>query len=456
MIIDKILEKQESNQIAIIYKGVKITYKELYCTIAYNKKYLQSHNVREGEIYILQADNQLQFVITFLSLIACSVWVIPINKSIKEIDKIKKETNAIYLTKQIIENCSIIKSFTEYELDAVNGDSCGVFHISSGSTGIPKLCKRSMQCFYHEAISFSKLLKYEQEQKDRILSLCPLEHSFAFGAAFVNAIQNEIPLYIIDKFNPRSCLKYISDNQISILLLVPTMARLFCMSAITKMNYDIRCLRVPLVGAGPITPELYQNFYHSFGVKLKSNFGSSETGCIFSRIEDKNILSVGRPMYSVDIKICDDNGNRVYNQEGQLYVKWPGMILSYYNDNLELDSEGYFVTKDLVIEDSEGYIYVKGRKEKLINIGGKKVNPKEIEDTIMELEQVTDCVVYSKIKDSGEEIIKAYVVGANIDKSKIVEYLCEHLSAYKIPSVINVLSEIKRDSMGKIQIDSLK
>lgn len=454
MILDVLLENKKSDKVAIVYKDIKITYKQLYCTVAHNKQYLQDNIIKEEKIYLLQADNQLQFIITFLSLIACSAWVIPINKAENEISKIINTTNAYYLTKEQIEKCSIVRNSSNYELNTIDGECCGVYHISSGSTGVPKLCRRSMQCFHYESMSFSKLFEYKKD--DKILSLCPLEHSFAFGAAFINALENKVPLFVIDKFRPHHCLKYINENQISILLLVPSMVRIFCMPSIVKKNYDISCLRIPLVGAGPITPEIYEQFLVNYGVKLKSNFGSSETGCILSRIEDKKIFSVGRPMHLVKIKVCNEEGKRIYNQEGQLYVKSPGMSLSYFNGKLNTDAEGYFITNDLVIEDSEGYIYVKGRKDRIINIGGKKINPREVEESIMNIPEVKDCIVFSKKTSSGEEIMEAYVEGNNVSQLMVLENLKQTLSTYKIPSIINIVPQIKRNSLGKIKIDDLK
>ena len=132
------------------------------------------------------------------------------------------------------------------------------------------------------------------------------------------------------------------------------------------------------------------------------------------------------------------------------------MSLSYFNEKLNTDAEGYFITNDLVIVDSEGYVYVKGRKDRIINIGGKKINPREVEESIMNIPEVRDCIVFSKKTSSGEEIMEAYVEGNNISQLIVLENLKQTLSTYKIPSIINIVPQIKRNSLGKIKIDDLK
>ena len=170
----------------------------------------------------------------------------------------------------------------------------------------------------------------------------------------INSLENGLTLHIMDEFKPRTCLKYIGKHKINMLILVPAMVKMFCVVGNAKSSYNLHSVRIPLVGAGPITEEIYQNFFDDFGVKLLSNFGSSETGCIISRTSDDNIKSVGKAMYSVELKVCDEDGHRVPNgTEGQLFVKWKGMLIGYFEKKVQLDEEGFFAATAAADPDEE-------------------------------------------------------------------------------------------------------
>lgn len=446
--LNNIIENRYSEEIALVYETKKISYKELYCTLAYNRHYLKSKFKNTKHVFVLQADNQLQFVILFLSLISLESWVIPIHCSYKEIQKLINHTNALCLSEECKKICSQIRKETCYELEEIDEDKCGVYHMSSGTTDIPKLCKRTIECFSYETSGWAKVMKLKEG--DSIMSLCPLEHSFSFGAALMNALNNRITLYILDTFNPRYNLKYIQENKINIILLVPNMAKIFCMPAILKSRYNLQHMKIALVGAGKIDKEIYDEFYKNYGVKLKSNYGSSETGGVITRIEDGNVNSVGRPMPLVSVKVCDEKKNPIINKEGTLFVKSPGMLKSYFNQAVFLDDDGYFMTDDLAIQDNHGKIFIVGRKSNIFSIGGRKVNPIEIENEIMKIPKVKDCIVFSKKKNGNDDVIEAYVVSELFDSKHILNYLKAHLSSYKVPVQIKIVPRLKRNIMGKL------
>lgn len=99
--------------------------------------------------------------------------------------------------------------------------------------------------------------------------------------------------------------------------------------------------------------------------------------------------------------------------------------------------------------DDRGYYYIKGRVKNMINVGGKKVNPKEVEDVLLQYPGIKDCVVYKSMRDNKQEIVKAIIVGIAVDESKLRLYMKENLASYKIPSQIEYKDSIKRNILGK-------
>jgi long-chain acyl-CoA synthetase len=226
----------------------------------------------------------------------------------------------------------------------------------------------------------------------------------------------------------------------------------------SKRVFDLSSLRVVIVGAGKITKEIFENFYNKFGIMLSANYGSSETGGVISRLNNKLFTSIGNPMYGVKIKICDDNENSVpTGQIGELYIKTPAMTPKYYNEkNHNITKDFFYKTSDMVIRDVDGNVFFQYRKKNIINIGGKKVNPVEIENVIQRLNAVTECLVLKYNKTEESEGIRAIIVGdKKLTTSQILQHCKKYLSDYKIPGMIEFREFIPKNDIGKIIFDKL-
>lgn len=291
---------------------------------------------------------------------------------------------------------------------------------------------------------------------ERILSAAPLYHSYALGAALIAALVSGGCLYTVDRFVPRKILELIQQYKINIAVMVPMMARAIC-NTFSAEQYDLSSIRVALVGAGQITEELYVQFKQRFGITLSSNYGSTETGGIVSRLEPLPFTSIGKPMCGVEIKIYGDCGEPVSaGQEGELWVRCGGMFKGYLGENSAIfDSEGFFPMGDIVLQDKDGYLYIKGRKKLLVNIGGKKVNPYEVEEVLRGYPGVKECAVVGAKRANMEEYIKAVIVGEGIEEIALRNYCAQILSRHKIPSIIIFRDSIPKNRLGKINREEL-
>lgn len=442
---------------AIVFNEESITYEELYRTICSNQSRFLENGIKCGGKVILQTDDQREFCILFLSLLAHGCWVIPVSMDLThcELEEIIDMTSAvcinnieIYMKPLTVGLCDKMRGVN------VDGDKCGIYHMTSGSTGKMKLCVRTLNALLSEARSFVRTFSFVSE--DKIISCAPLYHSYALGAVILPAMISGACIYAIRKFLPRKVLKIADEYKVTILIMVPIMAESLC-KVYTNDSYSLLSVRVALVGAGAISVDLYKYFVDKFGIFLMSNYGSTETGGLISRVSALPYHSVGKTMDGVEFKICDDEGNRVsQNQEGELCVKTKGMLEGYYqNEGAIFDSEGFFHMGDLAVYDAEQNIFIKGRKKLMINVGGKKVNPVEIENVIMELDGVKECAVIG-VRRGDKEIVKAFVVLGAAEKKQVKEFCRERLSQYKVPSVYEFVSELPRLSIGKIDRKKLK
>lgn len=442
---------------AIVWGESSITYDELYRLISSNQFKFQENGLRYGDNVILQTDDQKEFCILFLSLLAYGCWVIPTSTELThfEIEKIKNMTNAV-----LIENPEVYMDIRTCNLDEelrtiyVDAEKCGIYHMTSGSTGKTKLCVRTLNSLLSEGESF--VYTFTITCDDKILSCAPLYHSYALGAVIMPAIISGACIYATKKFLPRQTLRIVDEYKITIMIMVPVMAKALC-DVYTVNQYSILSVRVALVGAGAISMELYEHFKNKFGIFLMSNYGSTETGGLLSRVSEQPYCSVGKAMKGVEWKICDEKGNEVgQGQEGELCIKTNGMLSGYYqNGDSVFDSEGFFHMGDLAVYDADYNIFIKGRKKILINVGGKKVNPVEVEDVIMELGGVKECAVVG-VKRGEKEVVKAFVVLSTAGKNEVKEFCKKRLSQYKVPDLYEFVNELPHLSVGKIDRKKLE
>lgn len=401
---------------------------------------------------ILCLKKQIDFAKALLSFWAGGYWVIPVSPDLNELhlNQIKETTGALYFDEddwiEIQKKDFILNRSTKYK-------ESGIYHLTSGSTGAPKLCIRTVEALINEGKDYQK--KFNILNSDKIMSLCPIYHSFALGGALMSAIVSGAYFHAIDFFYPRTAIDSIIREKITYITSVPFLAEIICKIPIkNKENYSVRTV---VIGAGKVTECLNDKFFNRFGVKLSVNYGSTETGGLISRNGQEPFESLGKPMDSVTVKLCDDNGHIVdRGMEGEAFVKTKSMLSSYYLQQVMLDSDGFFAMGDILKQDHEGYFYLVGRKRCFVKIGGKSVSTKEIETSLKDFDGITDCYVDIKSQPSSDYHIVAYIVSCKeISQWEIRDFCKKRLENYKIPSDFIFVNQIPRNKLGKIVKEQL-
>lgn len=440
------------DKVAIINDGDEITYVQLLECLEKNNCLLLTHGYKPNDKILLKMSGQYEFIIMFLSIIYMGGWCIPlpVDYTEQDVEKICKIEGAK------TDNDDFSYCFEQntldgmrYEMKVVNMNDSGFYHVTSGTSGVPKLCIRTSQALLNEAKSYINVFNMGKE--DIVLSCAPLYHSYALGATILPTLVSGGCIVTMNRFEPRKTMKLVCENKITIMYMVPIMADAIC-EVYSKKSYDLSSLRAPVIGAGPITEKLYEKFYAKFKLGLIGNYGSTETGALFCNCSNKPFGSVGKPMLGVQIKICSENGIQVPQGEaGELYVKSWGMLREYYGEKKNpFDKEGFFAMGDLVSQDKDGNISLKGRKTMMINVGGKKVYPDEVEKTILELSYIKECVVVKAYGKLEGECVRAYIVSAFQSKEKIILHCKSKLQPHKVPKEIIFLREMPRNPVGKV------
>lgn len=442
------LSKKRGEQLAVVSDNQSISYKQLFNVVILNASIIRT--VRQcGSAVLLDSDDKFTFVILLFSYIIAGVWCVPISSDINNDTKIKIKVKYKLDTplpeEQLLfvaEECKNNVSDYEFDLEA------GILHLTSGSTGFPKLCVRSIDSLILEGKNYQKKLSIQQN--DKILSLAPIDHSFALGAALMGALVSEATLFVSSKFNPRKSIFLMNKYQPNIIVTVPIMIQ--TMNKVRVME-EIKLLgfRMALVGAGALNEKEQEKFIKRFGAPIVGNYGSTETGGLFTRLESDFPLSIGIPMEGIEVKLLDDKKEEVEDGViGEIYVKCPYSMKGYYlEDTQAIAEDGFFPMGDLARKDPNGIYYIVGRKKNVIRIAGKNVYPYEVEHCLLNNSSVKDAYVYEE-KRKGVSIIAAIVVDERMDEALLRQNLAQTLERYKIPTKIYFRNSIKRNAAGKV------
>ena len=181
--------------------------------------------------------------------------------------------------------------------------------------------------------------------------------------------------------------------------------------------------------------------------------------------EGKHLNTAGKPSPNVDIKIFDAEGHLLLNgEEGEVCVKGNHVTCSYWNESKDRFAKdffnGYFRTGDSGYLDEDGYIHLKSRIKEIINVGGKKVSPMEVEDILNSIPGIEDCACVAMPDPEGVmgELVKAFIVthDESLTDTAILAALKPKLEVYKLPAAIERIDSIPKTASGKVQRLQLK
>ncbi|MCZ7567385.1 MAG: AMP-binding protein [Ardenticatenaceae bacterium] len=333
---------------------------------------------------------------------------------------------------------------------------------TSGTTGWPKgavLTHRSKYlCALIEALEFGTTIT------DTALINTPLFH--VHGLVYVLSLATVGgTVYLMDKFTPEQTLEVVASERITELAMVPTMyqAILDCPALVTT---DTSSIRVGRCTAAPLSGELKRQILAQLpDLQLHVLYGATEAGPISNLRPEHQFSkegSVGQPFLGVAIEIRDDDGNAVPSgTSGEVSVKSP-YIFSWYNGHAPKDDgrsyERWITLGDIGRLDSEGFLYLEGRKQDVIISGGENIAAKEVEDAISLHPAVRAVAVVGVSDPYWGERVKAFVElrpGTILSSDELLTYCSGRLARYKHPKEIVFVDNLPRNAMGKIDKQKL-
>ena len=302
----------------------------------------------------------------------------------------------------------------------------GLVLFSSGSTGESKASVHDIK----------KILEKFKVRRHNLktISFLLYDHIGGFNTLFYT-LSNSGLLVTLDDRSPDEVLKKIEKYEVELLPTSPTFINLILISEAYK-RYDITSLKTVTYGTEPMPVNTLKRFNDLYpNIKLLQTYGLSEVGILRSKSESSDSLWVKVGGEGFETRVVD----------GMLEIKAESAMLGYLNAPNPFTLDGWFKTMDKVEVKGE-FLKIIGRKSEIINVGGEKVYPQEVENIILGYENVAEVTVYGEKNPIVGNIVCADIrllsnVDANKFKNKIKSFCREHLESFKVPVKINFNNE---------------
>jgi fatty-acyl-CoA synthase len=331
------------------------------------------------------------------------------------------------------------------------GSARVVIH-TSGTTGTPKGAQRDASAAGLGALAnLISVVPYRRD--DIVYCPAPLFHSFGL-ATFTFATGLGATMVMPQQFDPEDSLRQIEEYKATAASFVPVMIqRILRLDDDVKKKYDLSSLRIVMASGSAMSPELRNAAMDLFGDVLYDLYGSTEIGWVtIARPEDmrKHDKTVGKPVPGIDVAVFSKEGEKLpTNETGELFVKSNMLFEGYTSGEAKDEREGYMSIGDLGHLDDDGYLFIEGRADDMVVIGGENVYPIEVEEIIESMSGVDEAAVLGVTDDEYGEVLAAFVVGS-VSEDDVISNCKEELASYKVPKRVEVLDELPRTSTGKV------
>lgn len=442
MLINDLLDKLKpfSSEPAIILDNDVLSYGDILKKMEHWDKTLLDHDIHGGEVTALIGDYSADAIPLILSLIRNNNIIVPVSPlahinfdvyfkiaHVRNIIELK-EAGATFSKRTVPEGHVLLN-------ELVNEEHPGLILFTSGSTGEPK-------AVVHD---FEKLLSKFKNANKKFRTLCFLlfDHIAGIDTYFYSLFSGGTAVFPSSR-NPGYICSLIEKYHIEVLPTSPTFLNLLLISEAYK-EYNLDSLKVITYGSEKMPEPLLKRLESIFNkATILQKYGVTELGSPPSKSKSGDSSWIKMDSDAFRIKIID----------GILHIKTDTAMLGYLNAKSPFTEDGWFNTGDAAVQEGE-YIKILGRKSDIINVGGEKVYPAEVESTIMAFDNVMEVSVFgeknpitgkmvcAKIRLINEESPKAF-------RKRLKTFCFQKLDKFKVPAKISIVDEKLHNSRFKI------
>lgn len=416
-------------QTALVARGVRASYADLLAASADFGARFAAHGVTAGTVVAIEGSFSPQACGAFLAAMKLGAVIVPLTPlmrahrekflEIAEVSLLVELDSADAFTLQRFERSAT----NPLTLKLLQRGHAGLVIFSSGSTGAPKAILHDLDAI------LGKFRKVRQQKTtltfllfDHIGGIDTMLNTFGSGGCVVTVAER----------TPEQVVNAIEEHRVHTLPTSPTFLNLLLISGLWR-DRDLSSLKVIAYGTEPMPESTLSRLHEAFpDVALVQTYGMSELGVLRSRSRDSTSLWLKFTGDEFQTKVVD----------GTLWVKADSAMLGYLNAPDLFDAEGWLNTQDAVEVDGE-YLRILGRKSDLINVGGQKVYPAEVENLLLQLDNVREVAVFGKAHPMMGQIVAARFnleqpEPLDLFKRRMNAFCRERMAKFQIPMFVEL------------------
>lgn len=494
MNISSIVESIDNDgQVALYHRDQRVTYADLRLDAAQIHAGLRDLGIGPGDRVILAAGTTKYFIAALFGVLRSGAVAVPINPlapptemqaeldaigpklvfvgpaALASLSRCHTEATVVAFPGTHMERAVELDSFRgDPELSPVERapDDVALMLFTSGTAGAPKA---AMLTHGNLRANIDQVEAHAPDLAgpgDVALGALPLFHILGLNIMLGVILGSRASVVLVERFDAGSAIELIGRHQITLLAGPPAM-----WSALASHPgvgpEDFSTVRTAISGAAGLSRELAQLVQDTLGISLSQGYGLTEASPVLTLGVGTGAppTSVGRPVPGVQLRLVDHTGSDVpVGDQGEIWARgdniFPGYLDSPHATRSALTDDGWLKTGDIGVVDDDGFLYIVDRSKDLIVVSGFNVFPGEVETVLVSHPAVAEAAVVGMADALTGEAVKAFVVakeGAALDESELVAYCEGHLSRYKCPTSVEVVSELPRGGVvGKLRRRDLR
>lgn len=332
---------------------------------------------------------------------------------------------------------------------------------TSGTTSRPKIVPLSQTNVCASAMNVMNSLNLTSE--DACLNVMPLFHIHGLIAAVLSSLRAGARIYCAPGFNALKFFAQMADAEPSWYTAVPTMHQaILSRASRSQAIIDSVPLRFVRSSSASLPPQVMAQLVKSFNAPVIEAYGMTEAAHQMAcnplppAVQKPGTVGIAA---GPEVAIMSESDGEILAQGeiGEIVIRGDNVTSGYENNpkaNADNFSNGWFRTGDQGVIDAEGYIAITGRLKEIINRGGEKISPREVDEILMDHPAIVQCVTFAMPHPKlGEEVAAAVVLeeGKTAEEAEIRAFTAGHLADFKVPKKILILEEIPKGATGKLQ-----
>jgi len=479
---------EQPEKTAIIFGDRRISYDELNRLVTRTADGLLNMGLERGDVLSLFLPSLPELIIAYLGTVRAGLTVNVVNAMLREqevayilkdcqsravladgsrlpiIEAVKSELDALETVillggtdgdRYRSFDSVVAQGSDDFEPEGTKGsDLCHLMY-TSGTTGWPKGVMATHLNIWHNATEFGKV---HFAPSDVTMVATPIFHCWGLINGTFGTLSRGGTVITVERFYPEQALDTIEKLRPTVFQGVPPMYNLFLKQP-DLADRDISSVVFCLSAATKMPENLIRQIEDTLKWRYAEAWGLTESSCVGTTAPytETRIGSCGRGMDDAQIKVVDEQGNPLpAGEQGELCVKGTCVTRGYLNKpeaTAEVfDPDGWFHAGDIAVMDDDGYAYIVDRKKDMINVGGEKVFPSEVEDMMLVHPKIKDLVIVGIPDELKGEAPKAFIQiseGETATLEEIREFCKPRMAPYKIPVAVEFVDEIPRSAAGK-------